>query len=284
MPLRYSLLQTSLTLSRLPQPRKRKSLKVKKEQLAVDANNPADDDGAKSSPQLAPGQEQVAPRATHDDEGLLLSTSLRPGGSKYQYVQFQEKASRYKAIVPHNGKRHSLGLFGSDLEAARAVKLFLESLESGDAPLSRGQKRTHRFNTDLDAKLLALNKTSQKEARHHVASAEDPTCKWCGKSVHRFYALKFAESLCPELSSKVDKRGSLTRANNLSKTRSLTLQHDVDLHNKQAVANEMHVITNIDNPSCRRCKASTTKKNLRRWMIQHCPASKPSRGKSRSGQ
>ena len=75
-----------------PTPKKKK---VKQEQLAVDASNPADDDGAKPSPQLVPGQEQVAPRATHDDEGLLLSTSLRPGGSKYQYVQFQEKASRF---------------------------------------------------------------------------------------------------------------------------------------------------------------------------------------------
>ena len=264
-----------------PRPKMEKS---KEKPSATGASTPPDDSGKPSSSRPTLAQPQAVPRATHNEEGLLLSSSLRPGGSQFQYVQFQEKASKYKAIVPHNGKRHSLGpgVYGSDIDAARAVKQFLESLETGAAPMSRGEKRTHRFNTDLDAKLAALNLSSQKEARHHVASADDPTCKWCGKTVHRFYALKFAESLCPELSSSVDKRGSLTRAGNLSKTRTQTLQNDVEVHNKQATANGMHVVTNIDNPSCKKCKASTTKKNLRRWMIQRCPATKPSRTKSSS--
>ena len=196
----------------------------------------AGDDGNddnKSPPQSALNNPpQVKP--THDEEGLLLSTSMRPGGSKFQYVQFKEKEGKFKAVVPHQAKRHTVGLFDSDVSAARAVKAFLDALEHGHAPMSRGEKRTAQFNAELNAKLTALNMRAREERRHHVKSAEEPTCKWCGKSVHRFYAQTFAESLCPTLSPSVDKSGSLTRAQNLSKTSTQALKRDVETHNKNA--------------------------------------------------
>ena len=150
----------------------------------------------------------LPPRATHDEDGLLLSTSLRPGGSKYQYVQFNEKKGTYKAVVPHGAKRHTVGIFDTDVSAARAVKSFLDALQHGQAPMTRGEKRTSKFNSGLDRKLDSLNATAKADCRHFVESSADPTCRWCKKSVGRFYALKFAESLCPELTRKVDKAGS----------------------------------------------------------------------------
>ena len=212
----------------------------------------------------------LPPRATHDEECLLLSTSLRPGGSKYQYVQFNEKKGRYKAVVPHGAKRHTIGLF--DTDAARAVKSFFDALQHGQAPMTRGEKRTSKCNSDLEPKLASLNTTAKADCRHFVESSADPTCRWCKKSVGRFYALKFAESLCPELTCKVDKAGSATRVANLSKTRLEKLKTDVDAHNKQARASGQHFIADFDNPFCQYCKDSVTVQKLRRWMTQHCPA------------
>ena len=64
---------------------------------------------------------------TIDEEGLWLSTSSRPGGSRYQYVQQPKSTNIYRAII----------------QAARAVKTFLEQWDKGQAPHHQGSE-THR--------------------------------------------------------------------------------------------------------------------------------------------
>ena len=80
---------------------------------------------------------------THDDDGFLLSTSARPGGSKYQYVRMVNNS--YKVVIPFDGKRHSFGPFLTEADGAQKVKSFLEQVKQGTAALTRGQKRTAKF-------------------------------------------------------------------------------------------------------------------------------------------
>ena len=61
------------------------------------------------------------PETTHSPEGFLLSASKRPGGSKFQYVQYLTKTQKYKVCIPHAGQRHSFGPFLIELEAAKTV-------------------------------------------------------------------------------------------------------------------------------------------------------------------
>ena len=79
---------------------------------------------------------------THDDNGFLLSTSARPGGSRFQYVQ--AKTNSFKVVIPHNGKRHSFGPFSSEIDAAQKVKQFFLQVSDGTAALTRGRKRTEK--------------------------------------------------------------------------------------------------------------------------------------------
>ena len=52
----------------------------------------------------------------------------------------------------------------------------------------------------------------------------------------------------------------------LSATRNTKLQHDVDEHNKHAVARGRHYIEDIFRPSCFYCKQVVSKNYLRTWM------------------
>jgi hypothetical protein len=79
---------------------------------------------------------------THDDNGFLLSTSARPGGSRFQYVQ--AKTNSFKVVIPHSGKRHSFGPFSSEIDAAQKVKQFFLQVSDGTAALTRGRKRTEK--------------------------------------------------------------------------------------------------------------------------------------------
>ena len=100
----------------------------------------------------------------HDDNGFLLSTSARPGGSKFQYVQ--KKNDIYRAVIPFQGKRHSFGPYSSEILAAEKVKQFFEQAQKGSAAMTRGQKRTEKFDHDLRSQIETLNQTAKLEQRH----------------------------------------------------------------------------------------------------------------------
>ena len=185
-----------------------------------------------------------------DENGLLLSTSLRRGGSRFQYVQ--KKKDAYRAIIPHGAKRHSIGPFSCEEDAARAVKDFLERWDAGVAPTTRHTK-------NIQLQLDQLNIHAKKEGRHSILDAAAPTCAFCNQSVQRYYILQFANKQCHAISDKVDSRGPATRAEKLSQTRSAQLQSDVDEHNKHAVSRGRHYIVDIFQPSCLYCKQKVSK-------------------------
>eukprot|EP00439_Symbiodinium_sp_Y106_P014909 s6979_g2.t1 len=203
-----------------------------------------------------------------DENGLLLPASLRPGGSRFQYVQ--KKKDTYRAIIPLGAKRHSIGPFSSEEDAARAVKDFLERWDAGVAPTTRGSKREDKHTKNIQLQLDQLNIHAKKEGRHCILDAAAPTCAFCNQSVQRYYILQFAKKQCHAISNKVDSRGSATRAEKLSQTRSAQLQSDVDEHNKQAVTRGRHYIVDIFQPSCFYCKQKVSKNYLRTWMKKDC--------------
>ena len=212
------------------------------------------------------------PKPMHSPEGFLLSTSNRPGGSKFQYVQYQVKNQKYKVCIPHAGKRHSFGPFLTELEAAKTVKHFLQSIQDGSVLPTRGEKRTITFHHTLEEKLNQLNLTARDEKRHKVTDADNPTCSFCQTSVHTYYALKFASQPCSALTDAVDKRGSSTRASKLSETRTAVLQSDIDAHNLHAFAKNQHYICSLDPPRCKYCRQTVTRGYVRKWMSRHCPS------------
>ena len=228
----------------------------------------------RTSPDSQPNQpsqaDSAAPRPTHSPEGFLLSTSNRPGGSKYQYVQYKSQTQKYKVCIPHAGKRHSFGPFSTEIEAAKTVRDFLQSLQSGAALPTRGEKRTITYHHTLEEKLAELNITAKDDKRHKVSNAENPTCCFCQKSVHIHYALKFASQPCTGLTKTVDKRGSSTRAAKLSQTRCAVLQKDIDQHNCDAVAKSQHFIDSLDPPRCKFCQQTVTRGYVKKWMVRHC--------------
>ena len=123
-----------------------------------------------------------------DDNGFLLSTSLRPGGSRFQYVQ-KKKNGTYKAVIPPGAKRHSIGPFSSEEDAAKAVKDFLERWDTGEAPTTRGTKREEKHTKSIQLQLDQLNVHAKKEGRHSIPDATAPTCIFC-KSVQRYYIFR----------------------------------------------------------------------------------------------
>ncbi|CAE7832127.1 unnamed protein product [Symbiodinium sp. CCMP2592] len=156
------------------------------------------------SEQVAPKQPPAAApdhrNPKTDDDGLLLSTSLRPGGSRFQYVQL--KKSVYRAVIPRGSKRHSIGPFDTEEEAARAVKDFLERWDSGEAPFTRGSKREDKHTKHLQEELNKLNKTAKAEGRHQILDVNTPVCTFCDKSVQRYHILTFASRQCNHISEK----------------------------------------------------------------------------------
>ena len=58
---------------------------------------------------------------SHDELGLLLSTSKRPGGSKYQYVQKVKAIGLFRAVITHKASRQSFGPFQTEVQAAQRV-------------------------------------------------------------------------------------------------------------------------------------------------------------------
>ena len=211
-----------------------------------------------------------APKETHDENGLLLSTSGRPGASKYQHVQ--GKPGRFRAIIPHLGKRHSFGPFTTDIDAAKKVQEFFRQVQDGKAAMSRGEKRIEKFNTDLLNQLAELNATAKNQKRHFVEFVDKPSCQGCGKSVHRYYALQFAKRQCPALNDQIDKRGSLTRATNVSKVRQHGFSSQLDTHNDLAADNNLHILVNTSTkPYCSECGQTFKKSALKTVMGQHCP-------------
>ena len=209
-------------------------------------------------------------KPTHSPEGFLLSTSTRPGSSKYQFVAYNAKTSKFRVCIPYQGKRHCWGPFDSDIEAAKRVKQFYEELDQGIQPPTRGEKRTIAFHNDLDVKLRKLNATAFSEKRHEVYDTENPTCCHCNKSVHTYHALKFATQLCHMLTNSVDKQGSATRGRKLSEHRTAILQKEIDKHNLVAIRRCQHFISSIDPPTCKHCLQTVSRNYIKRWMVRQC--------------
>ena len=206
-----------------------------------------------------------------DADGLLLSTSLRPGGSRYQYVQLKKDV--YRAVIPRGSKRHSIGPFKTAEEAARAVKDFLERWDSGDAPVTRGSKREEKHSNHSQTELNKLNKTAKSEGRHQILDVNTPTCSLCNKSVQRYHILTFVARQCNSISDKADAAGSITRATTLSNTRQAALDSDIRNHNRSARADGKHFIINFSNPTCKWCDKQVARSKARYFMKQHCKAS-----------
>ena len=206
-----------------------------------------------------------------DADGLLLSTSLRPGGSRYQYVQLKKDA--YRAVIPRGSKRHSIGPFKTEEEAARAVKDFLERWDSGDAPVTRGSKREEKHSNHIQIELNKFNKTAKSEGRHQILDVNTPTCSFCNKTVQRYHILTFVSRQCNGISDKADAAGSTTRATTLSNTRQAALDSDIKSHNRSARADGKHFIINFSNPTCKWCDKQVARSKARYFMKQHCKAS-----------
>lgn len=214
-------------------------------------------------------------RPTHSPDGLLYSTSTRPGASQYQHVQYNMKTNNYKAIVPHQGKRHSFGPFKTDIEAAIKVWEFLQRIQAGEALPTRGEKRTEKFHHQLADTLNQMNSTAESEKRHFVIDTENPMCKFCKQKVHTYHAITFAERPCNALTDMVDKKGSTTRAAKLSEARTAELQRVIDEHNRTARAKRMHYISQLNPPTCSQCSKTVTRAYLKKWMIKDCPEAQP---------
>ena len=229
---------------------------------------------APSQPGNEPDGEVSAARLskpTHSPEGLLLSTSNRPGSSKYQFVTCSAKTKTFYVCIPYKGKRHCWGSFISDIDAAKRVKQFYDELDQGIEPPTRGEKRTIAFHQDLDAKLRILNATALSEKRHEVYDTENPTCCHCSKTVHTYHALKFAAQQCHVLTTSVDRKGSATRGKKVSEFRTTILQHEIDKHNLIAIRNKQHFVSSIDPPTCKHCLQTVTRSYIKRWMVRNCP-------------
>jgi hypothetical protein len=233
---------------------------------SVNMNEPYQDS---SQPQDRQAQ-KLQSKPSHSPDGLLYSTSLRPGASQYQYVQFIKKTQKYKATIPHNGKRHSFGPFDSEVQAAERVREFLKNTEQTSSVPTRGEKRTEMFHFNLDQQLQQLNLTARDEKRHHVGDTHNPTCSFCNKSVHTYHAIKFARQQCPSISNQVDKKGSATRAKKLSETRTAALQEKIDAHNRSAISKKQHYISSLNPPICKFCQKTVTRNHLKTWMIKQC--------------
>ena len=208
--------------------------------------------------------------STHDENGFLLSTSARPGGSKYQYVRKVKDV--YRVVLPVDGKRHNFGPYHSESAAAEKVKQFLAQVKEGTAALTRGQKRTEKFDTSLQEQLETLNRTAELEKRHLVTFEAKVKCVFCETSVHKYHAIKFANRLCHKLTDLVDRKGSHTRAQTSSNTRKGVFSSQVQNHNLMAVENFLHFLINADtNPECRYCGKIFKKSQIKTAMGQRCP-------------
>ena len=223
-------------------------------------NNPSSD--STNNPNCKP---------THSPEGYLLSTSTRPGTSKFQHVQYVPKTKKFRAVIPYNGRRHSFGPYQTEHEAAARIKQFFEEIEQGKSLPTRGEKRTSMFHHQLEQQLHDLNQNAQSEKRHFVENTQQPTCRFCQKTVHTYHAVKFAQKLCPNLTSQVDKKGSATRAQKLSQTRTAALQQFIDQHNLTAVSKKQHFIQSIQPPKCKYCNQQVARSYLKQLMIKQCP-------------
>ena len=151
-------------------------------------------------------------------------------------------------LFPHNGKRHSFGPFDTEIQAAERVREFLQNTEQTSSVPTRGEKRTEMFHFNLNQQLQHLNTTAKDEKRHCVVDTHSPTCSFCQKSVHTYHAIKFAQQLCPSLTHQVDKKGSATRAQKLSETRTAVLQSKIDSHNCSAISKKQHFISSLFPP------------------------------------
>ena len=207
---------------------------------------------------------------THDDDGFLLSTSARPGGSKYQYVRMVNNS--YKVVIPFDGKRHSFGPFLTEADAAQKVKSFLEQVKQGTAALTRGQKRTAKFDRAVQEQIDKLNSTARDENRHHLKIGDTIQCNFCDTTVHKYHAIKFAQRLCHKLTTLVDRKGSHTRAQTLSKTRQGIASSQVQNHSQIAKENNLHFLIQVEfSPECQFCGKTFKKSDLKTTMGQRCP-------------
>ena len=71
----------------------------------------------------------------------------------FQYVQ--KKKNVFRAVIPRGSKRHSIGPFDTEEEAARAVQNFLKRWDSGEAPVTRGSKREDKHSKHIQNELRA---------------------------------------------------------------------------------------------------------------------------------
>ena len=222
-----------------------------------------DDLHSNQAPQAPPAEQHVhrrrgsiptAPGPTHDEHGLLLSTSKRPGGSKHQYVQKVQATGVYRAVISYKGKRQNFGPFQTEILTAERVKRFFEEADAGNAPLSRGEKRTAKFHQSVNDQLAILNTNAYEQGRHRIPDIDCARCDWCKKVVNQYYVIKFASQFCPEISNKVDKKGSLSRGAKLSETRTAKLQQEVDEHNKNAAFRGQHLVRDAGHPTCEFCQ------------------------------
>lgn len=208
-----------------------------------------------------------------DADGLLLSSSARPGHSQYQFVQKNQKTGLFRAVIPVHGKRQSFGPFQTDRDAALRVQEFLEQLRTDTAPLTRGQKRTQKFIAATNQQLDVLNRTAREQGRHHVPSLQTAMCTYCKKTVHKYHVLKFVQKQCTAISACTDKAGSTTRAQRLSATRTAELQATIDLHNQLAATRGQHIVACLQpKPKCSLCNQVVTRNYVQKWMVRTCPA------------
>ena len=204
---------------------------------------------------------------THTD---FFSTSARPGGSKYQYVR--KVNNSFKVVIPFDGKHHSFGPFLTEADAAQKVKSFLEQVKRGTAALTRGQKRTEKFDRALQEQIDKLNSTARGENRHHLKIGDTIQCSFCDTTLHKYHAIKFAQRLCHKLTTLVDRKGSHTRAQTLSKTRQGIASSQVQNHNQIAKETNLHFLIQVEfSPKCQFCGKIFKKSDLKTAMGQRCP-------------
>ena len=72
-------------------------------------NGSNNNDDPTSDTRQKPSDRPVVHKPAHDEHGLLLSTSNRPGGPKYQHVQSTRGV--FRAVIPYQGRRNSFGPF-----------------------------------------------------------------------------------------------------------------------------------------------------------------------------
>lgn len=122
------------------------------------------------------------------------------------------------------------------LPGLNSFLMFFEDIKQGKSLPTRGEKRTSMYHHQLEQQLHDLNQNAQSEKRHFVENTQQPKCHFSQTAVHTYHAVKFAQKLCPNLTSHVDKKGSATRAQKLSQTRTAVLQQFIDQHNLTAVS------------------------------------------------